>query len=258
MTKQIKLLSVIGIAALLLVGFGVFAITQQNEEVIQTNDTFQVAEEQVENNNEESTEQADESEVVNNSLTEQEETNPTVQEANNNETEVSSNNELQENNQVVARQYETYTNEYFPDFELVYPGDWNVEYFNATNLPGNQYFYHEFILNSEDTSLTFLLNPEPIRGFGCQQFDDWEYLNKVNSLYQYKKVNADEYSYSDRNVPLCPSSSKLQSTFVNDPEIAKNNNITTDNNGISQYNVSIVSKGADQEAVANILQKSTF
>ena len=126
MTKQIKILSVAGLIVLLLAGFGIFAATQMNEAPENTNnptETSEVSETQEEN----PTPEAEMQEEQDSETEEAGETSEISQ-----STEGMPTDTKEDTSQNSSEDYETYTNEYYPNLEIKYPIDWN---FTTTTAP---------------------------------------------------------------------------------------------------------------------------
>ena len=141
----------------------------------------------------------------------------------------------EEATQSSAKNYETYTNEYFPDFELNYPADWELATTTEnSSIPG--LLNREIILTKDRRSILVVLTPldnEPApAGFGMPE------LTKVdNGLYEWNFENTLAYFSSEFYEPLVITSSISAADY---PEYARAANkvpykvvINVDTNGLN-------------------------
>jgi hypothetical protein len=123
----------------------------------------------------------------------------------------------------------TYTNEYFPDFKLVYPEDWKFETSTTPSELNKTILTRKIKLTRGQNALvldTFILDQE----YGCESLDPWIEVKKLNgNLKKFTSEDGKIIQYS--NTPDCTPSNSINSnipisriTNYTGPKV--NNNIT--------------------------------
>lgn len=221
MTKQIKLLSIAGLVIVLFTGFGIFTLTQMNEATEDT--SAQPESSQVEEVEESTTEDK---------ISAQENINESVETVEEADSQIEKNSSVESVDKPSSKDYETYTNEYFPDFSFDYPNSWNVEVTTGTEL--NKPTYNVRVQTREADRLDFMFTPTVARG--CDNQPN-RVLNRniAPDLYEFKDSNSFTYYYSkNKNLNNCVVESNISSTISGIPGA-----VITDNQGNSLYTLSI-------------------
>lgn len=149
MTKYIKFLYIFGLIIILVAGFGIFAATQMNN----TSDKI--------NNTPKNSEASENSEKP---LTAKDEVQETNQEKNSSREEATQASQPAEEistdtQQKTSKNYQTYTNEYYPNLEIKYPADFSLQEKTKPSV-FNNLVIRELIFENNEGNFVIALSPQ--------------------------------------------------------------------------------------------------
>ena len=162
MTPQVKTLSLVGVVAVVLTGFGIFAVTQMNstqEDTSEQPETLQIEDQKESSSGEDKSEQ-DQEKTGETKLDKKEAIAlESEQEDTNIETSV-----LQSGEQ----EYKTYTNEFYPRLQITYPTVWDINTYTR-NSNAYEVLLERYVVltqDNEEISFAFL----PLTAQGCTPY----------------------------------------------------------------------------------------
>lgn len=152
------------------------------------------------------------------------------------------------------QQYETYTNEFFPDFELVYPSKYNLD-IQKRNSTFENLENTLVILNNDEQEISLLLEPVNQINFVPEQvLEGVTPVEIANNIFEWRYEGVYNYSYSEDLTDITINSNILSESIVNYE--FKNNVVYKVNIRINNLNMQ--PNDSSLEDVRDIIMKSTF